>query len=154
MNYALIVVLWSVAHFARVDRVEGVVSRVQDGDSFIAETPRGLLPIRLWGIDAPELRQPGGRYALEVLRARIRGRRVSIEIMDTDRWKRLICKVYVAGAYVNGGMVEEGAAWWYRRYAPDDVDLVDAEETARKKKVGIWKNTDNINPEQWRRGRR
>ncbi|MGL4569091.1 MAG: thermonuclease family protein [Fusobacteriaceae bacterium] len=45
----------------------------------------------------------------------------------------------------------EGNAWWYKQYAKRDNDLKKAEERAREKKLGLWKNPYAVAPWEFRR---
>jgi len=46
---------------------EGTVLEITDGDTVLLHTPHGRRPVRLIGLDAPELGDPGGHAALEAL---------------------------------------------------------------------------------------
>jgi hypothetical protein len=48
-------------------------------------------------------------------------------------------------------IVAEGLAWWYKRYAPKDADLKDAENDARSSKKGLWSHPNPIPPWKFRR---
>jgi endonuclease YncB( thermonuclease family) len=47
-------------------------------------------------------------------------------------------------------MVSKGNAWHYVKYAPDDINLQQAEKNARKNKLGLWSSADPIPPWQFR----
>lgn len=46
------------------------------------------------------------------------------------------------GLWVNKIMVVTGYAWWFERYAPDDLDLKEAQEAARVARRGLWAEVD------------
>ena len=45
----------------------GQAVRIKDGDSFLMQSKGVRYEIRLYGIDAPEYKQPGGKNALNAL---------------------------------------------------------------------------------------
>jgi len=132
---------------APVRTVEGTVVRVFDGDTVSLVTREGTkLRIRLYGIDAPEVRhekmpgQPFGKEAWDALEALVLGRRVTVRIVDVDAHKRLVGVVHLAGRDINLAMVRGGYAWAYRRYLPSPYASVyiNAERKAREEKLGLW----------------
>lgn len=50
-------------------------------------------------------------------------------------------------------LVRAGYVWWYQQYAKNGLDLKEAEEYARSKKVVLRKLSDAIAPLDYRRGR-
>ena len=80
---------------------------------------------------------------------------VSVEGGATDRYGRTVGEVILpGGASLNVGIVEAGLAWWYRRYAGDDVRLRDAEAVARAARRGLWADPNPVPPWEWRKGKR
>jgi endonuclease YncB( thermonuclease family) len=51
-------------------------------------------------------------------------------------------------------LVQEGWAWWYRKYAPNNKELAAAETAARKAKRGLWTDPNPIPPWEWRQSER
>ena len=121
------------------------VKYVNDGDTVTLDSN---IRVRLHGIDAPEYNQAQGLQSKNYLKKLIAGKRVLIVPTDTDKYGRLVAKIYFGKIYVNRAIVLEGLAWWYKRYAPDDKDLSDAELDARRAKKGIW--SEPVNPEDFR----
>jgi len=74
--------------------IEAVVSRVIDGDTVVLESGER---VRLIGIDAPEIGQPGADEATAFVRERVEGRTVwlSSSGADTDRFDRLRRYVWI-----------------------------------------------------------
>lgn len=97
--------------------------RVVDGDSLEV----GGLRVRLHGIDAPELGQPCtspegaqwdcGTWVAEALRARIDGRALRCEALDTDRHGRTVARCTLDGQDLGRALVQEGLALAYRSYS-------------------------------------
>jgi len=81
---------------------------------------------------------------------------VLVQPMDKDRYGRLVAVVYLQGSgqSLNLELVKAGLAWWYRRYAPGDRPLEEAEEEARAARRGLWKDPAPIPPWEWRSGQR
>ena len=140
--------------------VDGKVVRVADGDTLTVATRDGTkLKVRLYGIDAPEVRhegtpgQPGGVEARQALKALTQGRRVRVEVLDVDTHGRSVGVVSERGVNINLAMVREGWAWAYRRYlsTPYASVFIDAEREARAKGLGLWKRANPSPPWEFRR---
>ncbi|MFP3960223.1 MAG: thermonuclease family protein, partial [Spirochaetaceae bacterium] len=111
--------------------------------------------VRLHGIDAPESDQPYGGRATAFTEERSLGLPVIVEVIDRDRYGRLVGEVVLPdGESLNEALVEAGYAWWYRRYAPEDEALRRLEEEAREAERGLWAAEDPVAPWEWRRGER
>ena len=149
---ALLFLVLAAGAFAQT-HIEGQVSRVIDGDTVVVETAGDTTTIRLNGIDAPESDQPFGAEATRMLEELIAGRVVRIDVLDTDRYGRLIGEIAAGGRRVNAEIVRAGGAWWYREYATDDTELEIAEVYARAMSAGLWAaNEQPIPPWEWRQG--
>ena len=49
-------------------------------------------------------------------------------------------------------MVGQGAAWWYRDYAPTDGRLARLESEAKATRRGLWSQPNPVPPWVWRKG--
>jgi len=155
-----LVLLLSVDAFAgRI--IEGVVKAVYDGDTVMMVTrEQSRLKVRLYGIDAPETAkpnapgQPFGAVARRTLMYKIMGRQVSVEIMDTDQYQRAVAVIRYAGRDINREMVVEGMAWAYRQYlqGPYASEYIGAEESARSRHKGLWRDANPQPPWEFRNG--
>ncbi len=132
----------------KTDRRNGVVIKVYDGDTLTLE---GKVRLRLYGIDAPELKQKGGKFARELLYNKIYNKRIEYVPMSTDRYGRIVAKIYFKDEYINKYMLLNGGAWWYEDYAKNDTDLKEAFENAKKNRVGIFKDYNIKNPSEYRK---
>ncbi len=139
------------------NRLIYTITKIVDGDSLRAGPER----LRLFGIDAPELEQAcknnnGHKYACgEVARTAIEefisnDSHLSCEIVDVDRYRRLIARCFAAGIDLSEWLVEEGLAVAYLAYSDD---YHGAEIRARKARRGLW-NGSFIEPSKWRRAKR
>jgi len=145
----------------------GQTLKVFDGDSFLMRAEDGgEVEVRLYGIDAPERHQPWSRRSREALYGLIRGRALTLELVETDRYGRAVAKVIREpdGLIVNAEMVRGGNAWVYRRYTRDPAllkrlgleDLMELEEAARRQRRGLWSMppSEQTPPWEWRRQNR
>jgi micrococcal nuclease len=115
------------------------VNEVIDGDTF--KTVEGNT-IRLLGINAPEITDPGGDIAKQVLTFLVMGKDVSLErdVTDTDDYGRSLRYVFVGEDFVNAEMVRRGCAE-LRFYPPDTMyyrDLRELEKVAIRNRNGLW----------------
>lgn len=147
----------SAAGAARI--VAGVVRAVYDGDTILIETrDRSRLKVRLYGVDAPETAkpdmpgQPFGKEARRALTGKVMGRGVAAELVDVDRYQRLVAVIRRNGRDVNREMVAEGMAWAYRRYllAPYASEYIGAEQQARSRRAGLWRDANPLPPWEFR----
>lgn len=153
---------------ARAD-IEGRVVGVSDGDTIkVLDANQVVHKIRLAGIDAPEKAQPFGQASRDHLASLVAGKTVRVESSKTDRYGRLLGKVWVQPRdcpdcartlNVNHAQILSGMAWWYRYYASeqpaDDRELYkSAVAEARARKLGLWSEAGAIPPWAWRRGQR
>ena len=102
---------WAQARLAQ----PGVVTRVVDGDTvWVAASADGeLLKLRLQGIDAPEICQPGGTEARQALKRRVLGQRVMVVFAAHDQYGRTIGTLHLQGEDMGRWMVAQGHAWAY-----------------------------------------
>jgi endonuclease YncB( thermonuclease family) len=133
--------------------VTGRIVGVHDGDTVTLLTPeKRQIRIRLYGIDAPEGSQPYGAKSKQALSDLCFGRTVTASYVDTDRYGRMVARVYAKGSDINADMVRRGAAWVYRKYTKD-ASLLALEAQARAGKRGLWSlpDAERIPPWEWRR---
>lgn len=112
--------------------------------------------VRLAGIDAPEKGQAFGAVAKKELSDLVFGKPATVEWRKKDRYGRIVGKVIVNGVDANLNMVKAGLAWHYKQYAgeqsPADRASYDkAEEDARAKGVGLWRDKQPVPPWEFRR---
>jgi endonuclease YncB( thermonuclease family) len=149
--------------------VMGRVVAVTDGDTIkVLDADNTQHKIRLTGIDAPERGQPFGKVSKQYLTAMVAGKDVFVESKKSDRYGRVLGKVWVQPADcpscgktldANHAQLLAGMAWWYRYYAkqqsPEDRGRYEsAEDEARARGFGLWAELSPINPYDWRKGER
>ncbi|WP_309679610.1 thermonuclease family protein [Polaromonas sp.] len=94
----------------------GVVSYVVDGDTVRVRPPDGGKPVsvRVEGIDAPEICQPGGAASRDALKRRALGQTVEVQSRAHDDYGRTVARLVLNGEDLGGWMVTQGQAWSYR----------------------------------------
>ena len=94
----------------------GVVTYVVDGDTLQVRPPEGGKPvsIRIDGIDAPEICQPGGTTSRNALMRKLLGKRVLVYSKVHDGYDRLVARIVFNGEDQGRWMVAHGLAWSYR----------------------------------------
>lgn len=113
--------------------------------------------IRLWGVDAPERWQPCyladgadwrcGQEAAFAL-ADWLGARPLCQVVDVDRYKRLVAVCEVEGDQVSAWLVRHGWALDYERYSHGQY--ADEQRLAQEEKLGVWQG-EFVPPWEWRR---
>src|SRR5262245_50261614 len=117
----------------------GKVVGISDGDTIRLMYEGRAQRVRLWGIDAPESKQPWGTRAKQYTGDLAFGRVVTVRVHDIDRYKRLVAEVIPPdGRNLNQVLVRAGMAWWYRQFAKRDPVLQSLEQEARAAKRGLW----------------
>ncbi len=130
---------------------EGYVAEVVDGDTIKLKSGES---VRYIGIDTPETRkkegekwiyqpQPFAEEAKQLNRKLVENKKVRLEydVEKKDKYRRLLCYVFVEDIFVNAKLIEEGLAFLYT-YPPNVkyVDkLVELQKNARLEEKGIWK---------------
>ncbi|EMO7880870.1 thermonuclease family protein [Campylobacter upsaliensis] len=135
----------------------GKVSKVIDGDTieFLAKTSKTnpynhiiKLKIRLYGIDAPELKQAYGKEAKEYLSALVLKQEVSLIIENKDKYERIVGTLFLKGQDINKEMVKNGYAHAYesfsKKYLAEQAD-------AKMFKLGLWQDEKAVKPSEFRR---
>ena len=148
MKTYIIILLVAIQGIAQAQMLNGIASRVHDGDTFRLTQPDGsFLRIRLANIDAPEIQQPYGLLARYFLNNLINEKAVEVHITATDTYGRKVALLYVNGRQTNQLLVANGLTWNYPKYSTDTT-LVSIENKARASKVGLWEEENPTPP--WR----
>jgi len=131
-----------------INKISGF-AKVVDGDTIKINSKK----IRLYGIDAPEKKQKCkktyltisfmsftkdymcGEVSTQKLIKKINKQKLNCNIIDVDRYKRLIGECFKRNINLNSWMVSNGYAVAYRRYSKK---YVSDEINAKNKKLGIW----------------
>lgn len=134
---------------------EAEIIGVMDGDTVKASTSdKTEVKIRLEHIDAPEKAQPYGQVCKKMLSDLVFGKTVIIRAQKRpDRYGRTIGEIFLCEASkesVNMAMVRGGCAWHYKSFSKDS-SYAEAERIARESKVGLWSESNPVEPWNWRK---
>lgn len=151
MRTLLFIVLCFFSSTAFALTFSGKVVKVSDGDTIQVMREGKAEKVRLAAIDCPESKQPFGqaakRFTLDMASHKI----VMVEVETKDRYGRTVGEVILPdGSSLNRRLVEEGYAWWYRKYSKDQT-LGDLELKAQANKKGLWADKNPIAPWEWRK---
>ena len=131
-----------------INKISGF-AKVVDGATIKISSKK----IRLYGIDAPEKKQKCkktyltisfmsftkdymcGEVSTEKLIKKINKQKLNCNILDVDRYKRLIGECFKRNINLNSWMVSNGYAVAYRKYSKK---YVSDEINAKNNKLGIW----------------
>lgn len=133
---------------------------VSDGDTIaVKKTENGkttgkLIKVRLFGIDAPELKQDYGYESKQALMNFIKNKDVKIEGKKKDRYGRLIGIIYLNNENINEKMVKTGNAWWYEKYDRKNLKMKQYQENAQKSKLGLFAKKGYVAPWEFRKMKR
>ena len=132
----------------------GPVVTVLDGDTIEVLHHQRPERIRLNGIDCPEKGQAYGQKAKHAASAIVFGKTVTLQTHGHDKYGRTLADVLLPdGLNVNHELVKAGWCWWYRKYAPGDVELERLEKEAREAKKGLWVDPQPVPSWEWRKRR-
>ena len=149
--------------WAIYDRQQFEVLRVVDGDTIEVVAHPGAAPtrVRLIGVDAPELHGDGGKAeywaeaSTKYAGARSANTTVTLRLEPTqtrDKYKRLLAYVHLSDTEtLNLALVRDGQAYADRRFRHTlRPDFEQAENAARKKGTGLWRDVTVSQMPQWR----
>ena len=123
--------------------LSGKVVSIHDGDTITVLQDKRQIKVRLFGIDAPELKQTYGKKSKQFLANLIAGEVVEVEENGKDKYKRTIGTIYLNGADINAQMVANGYAWAYRKFSKK---YTAQESKAKSQKLGLWQDKEPIPP--------
>lgn len=115
------------------------VSRVFDGDTLWVKPLAGgkYRKLRLDGVDAPEICQPGGEVSRDALARRALNQVVEVRVRTQDDYGRGIARIAHQGDDLAAWMVSNGQAWsyrWRRSLGPFAAE----EAAARERRRGLF----------------
>lgn len=115
--FAIVVLVALVLLFRPArSEVHSIVRHVHDGDTIYLKGVRE--PIRIWGINAPEIDDPGGWEAKDAMKALVLRRSLRCVKMDRDHYNRIVAKCFLPdGRDVAAEMVKQGHAFDMPNYS-------------------------------------
>jgi endonuclease YncB( thermonuclease family) len=133
------------------------VVAVADGDTITVEPVNGgdRTKIRLWGVDAPESKQPFGQTAKGYVTNAALFTEVTISPVDKDRYGRVVAVVTLDdGSVLQENLLRSGLVWVYTAYCKNCSDWKRLERQAVKGKKGLWASDRPVPPWEWRKKNR
>lgn len=110
--------------------------------------------MRLAYIDAPESKQAFGNQAQKYVEKLLKGRGVTLNVVDVDRYGRIVADVYLIGhGSISEKLVKDGIAWVYPEYIRHPKRLKqfnELQDEAKKRQRGLWKDSRPVNPKNFR----
>ena len=163
-DYGLILIFFILSNpaYSEVKFIQSNIEEVvvTDGDTIKI----GKEKIRLFGIDAPEMKQicndennnpyacghVSKKFLSDLLYIKNSGKQVFCYYSERDKYKRIIGDCYIGADNeigINYSMVFYGQAVAYTRYSEK---YLDTQDDARSFKFGLWSGTFVL-PEEWRK---
>ena len=141
--------------------INGRCIEVLDGDTYKAEIvikgEKQIITVRCNGIDAPEKGQDYGDESREFLSQLILNRPVIMQFEKKDVYNRYLCKTGVktpcGNILVEKAMLDAGCAWHFVKYS-NSAELQSIEDSARYRRVGLWKKPGAQPPWKFREQRK
>lgn len=142
-----------IALFSQI--ANGKVVAVLDGDTVIVLHNNKQTKLRLAEIDCPEKNQPFGNKAKKFTSDRIFSMEVSYKVTDIDRYGRSVALIYYGKekTNLNAELVASGMAWHYKQYSKSK-QLSFLESEARRKKIGLWSESNPVEPSKFRKSKK
>jgi micrococcal nuclease len=122
---------------------------IEDGDSITIMYNNSFTKIRIYGIDAPEGTQTYGDISKTHLRYLISNKTLLIKERYQDRFGRTVADVFISDSDIGLEMIRAGMAWHFVKYSNDPA-YKEAEQLARRNKVGLWGLPNPIPPWNYR----
>ena len=99
--------------------------------------------------------QPDGQRSKQHLAELAFGKDAKADCYKVDRYDRDVCTVFVNGQDVGLAQLDAGLAWWYRKYAheqlpKDRIEYEAAGDRAAADRVGLWQDANPVPPWEWR----
>jgi micrococcal nuclease len=87
--------------------------RAVDADTLVCGSER----VRIWGVDGPELKSPGGGAAASVMARLVRNQHVKCVGKYRDKYRRLVGQCYNSNGDLGWQLIRSAAAKDYPRYS-------------------------------------
>ena len=127
-----------------------VITYVYDGDTVKILDNAEEYKLRIADIDAPEKAQPYGLKSRRALMRLCLRANIHAALSGMDKYQRRLGKLTCNGQDASLFMVKNGHAWFYQHYSTDST-LLDAEQEARRNKLGLWASKQQTPPWLWRK---
>ena len=118
-------------------KVFAMVISIQSGDTITVSIDGKEQQVVLAGIDAPETGQPYAEESQKALEAKIKGKKVFIQVFGKNGDNLDSAAVWLDKRSINKEMVAEGYAW-HDPKCPEYKSIAKAQEAAKEVKLGLW----------------
>lgn len=171
MKKLIIILFLSIVNVAIAETINCQVVAITDGDTIRCLTDdKEQLKIRLYQIDAPETKQAFGNKSKQALSDLIFNKQVKIKTHGKDKYRRTLGTILLTDyshgycktrqekpctsiKIINLEMINKGMAWYYP-FAKNNDQYKQAEEQARKSKIGLWADKNPVAPWEFRKDKR
>jgi micrococcal nuclease len=141
----IIFLLFYSVIFSYGKTLNGNVKDVLSGDFIMVSTPSADFHVRLNHIDAPDDGQSFFQSSKRYLSKLIFKKNIVIKIEGNDIHRTPLVTIYHRNKNINKLMVSKGYAWWYYFYNTD-MTYLNLEESAKRKRKGLWHKENPIEP--------
>ncbi len=139
--------------FSKEYKVEKILS-IHDGDTLHLIDEYGKKrKIRLYGIDAPEIKQKYGRDSKKCLENLTKNGSITYQKIDKDKYGRIVAVIYNGDININREMIKQGCAWSYFRYSRSIYNEY-LQLKAKELKKGLWQNNNPVAPWEYRKSKK
>jgi micrococcal nuclease len=150
----LLIIVFSFNFFSLVsppEIIRGKVTNVFDGNTIELVTEQDeFYKIKLAGIDCPEVQQPFGPEAKNLLEKSVKGKKVEVFVQGKNRWGvRQAIVIPARGNDPRIKLLAQGLAWTSEKNANPEFESLRLDALTRAK--GLWKDKDPIPPWIFRR---
>ncbi len=147
---AIACILLPISLYAEVFDAEP--THVSDGDTLWVLPVGGSVPqkLRLLGLDAPEICQPGGLASRDALQQLVAHKRLHVSVNFQDGYGRGLARIRIDDLDVGALMVQSGQAWsnrWHHSLGP----YAQQENQARAGRLGLFADPDAELPRDFRK---
>ena len=156
----LVIAVASLSGNSLAQKASFQVVSARDGDDVTVSQGSKQFRMRLACIDAPEMEQkPWGSQSVKRLKQLLpSGQSVQLRLVNPDRSGRTVAEVYRGNQSVNLQMVQEGQAVVYPQHlnncAATKNQYLQAQATAKRKRLGFWNQVQPMMPWDFRRNQR
>ena len=157
IRLSLMILFGGLALVAHAETLNGRISAISDGDALIlVDATNRQHPIRLLGIDAPDLGQDFSQPAKTALSALAFNQTANADCRLRDRRMREVCIVQVGALDLGLALIAAGAAWNAPQHSAqltplERGDYEHAEFNAKIRRFGLWNSKNPMPPWDWRR---
>lgn len=154
-DITLLFLLFSLTTLFSQTTLKAKVIGIKDGDTVVVlDSLNNQTTLRLAEVDCPEKSQPFGTKAKQFTSDQIYLKTIQYLVTDKDRYGRSIAMIYYDedNKYLSAEIIKAGMGWHYKRYSTSK-ELATFEDNAKKNKIGLWVDSNTINPSDWRKNK-